>query len=140
MKRLSKPALPTKAEWAESGFEVPASLCSTPSPTNPTPKPVMGQLRVDGGCIIETMEGRAVGASSEQYAAELCRRWNVHLELVAGLTDLFALLDEGLLVRDITADALPDYAVRQLKLVSRLATAHQALKHATEPKPINQER
>lgn len=43
------------------------------------------------------------------------------------LKDMFALMDEGLLVRDTTADPDPDWALRHLKFLQRLKKAHDAL-------------
>lgn len=43
------------------------------------------------------------------------------------LRDMFALIDEGYLVRDTTHDAMPGWALRQLPYVHRLAAARRAL-------------
>ena len=52
--------------------------------------------------------------------------------LRAALTDLFVMMDEGVLVRDISGDAKPDYVTRMLKFVKRLAAAKQALGESDE--------
>lgn len=48
-------------------------------------------------------------------------------DLRAALTDMFALIDEGLLVRNIEKDAEPSWAMRQVRFVQRLAKAQAAL-------------
>jgi hypothetical protein len=45
-------------------------------------------------------------------------------ELRAALTDVFALIDSGYLVRNIADDAEPGWAMRQLHNVQRLAKAY----------------
>jgi hypothetical protein len=47
--------------------------------------------------------------------------------LAAALRDVFVMIDTGLLVRDISEDHKPDWAMRQLKFVQRLATDQAAL-------------
>jgi hypothetical protein len=49
------------------------------------------------------------------------------VRLRAALKDMFSLMDEGLLVRDISDDCEPLWAMRQLKFVQRLQQAHAAL-------------
>ena len=51
----------------------------------------------------------------------------------AALRDLFALMDEGYLVRDISRDGEEGFAMRQLPYVRRLAAAHSALAAAEAP-------
>lgn len=43
------------------------------------------------------------------------------------LTDMFAMLDEGLLVRDISKDGEPDWPLRMVKFVRRLKINQEAL-------------
>jgi hypothetical protein len=49
----------------------------------------------------------------------------------AALTDLFAMMDEKILVRNTDHDHDPDWAIRLLEIGSRLSEAYQAL----HPKP-----
>ena len=48
--------------------------------------------------------------------------------LQAALEDMFAMLDEGILVRDITNDASDTFTMDMLAFVQRLAACKQALK------------
>src|SRR5690348_2080365 len=48
-------------------------------------------------------------------------------DLYAALTDMFAMMDEGLLVRDTRNDGASGWAVRQLPLLNRLQRAHAAI-------------
>lgn len=43
------------------------------------------------------------------------------------LEDLFALMDENYLIRDISSDSEPDFALRQLPYIMRLKKAKEAL-------------
>jgi hypothetical protein len=52
-------------------------------------------------------------------------------ELSAALADVFALMDEGYLVRDISGDAEPGFAMRQLPYVERLTKARATLEKVT---------
>ncbi len=47
--------------------------------------------------------------------------------LADALKDMFAMIEEGLLVRDISKDGQPDYAIRMLRFTQRLAKANTAL-------------
>ena len=49
------------------------------------------------------------------------------VEAREAIKDLFAMMDEHLLIRDTSKDADPDYHMRQLKFVGRLAKAQKAL-------------
>lgn len=53
-------------------------------------------------------------------------------DLLEALKDMFALLDEGLLVRDTSKDEAPGYAINMLTLVRRLNKAKQAIERATK--------
>jgi len=70
----------------------------------------------------------------EEIAAlrELVREQHVEIErLTAALKDMFALMDEGLLVRDMSHDNDPMWAVRQIKFVQRLCEANALLFETT---------
>ncbi len=56
------------------------------------------------------------------------------LRLRAALQDMFALVDEGWLVRNTENDAAPDWGMRQLGFVRRLQKAQAALNIQKEPK------
>ena len=65
-------------------------------------------------------------------ALKVASRINAHDELVAALADVFAMMDEGYLVRDTSEDAEPGFAMRQLPYVQRLAKA-RAMLEAVQP-------
>jgi len=54
-------------------------------------------------------------------------------DATAVLRELFALIEDGTLVRDISRDAEPGWAMRQLPLVQALARAKQILDDAPQP-------
>jgi len=58
--------------------------------------------------------------------------WERVAELEAALRDMFALIDEGFLCRDISRDAESGWAIKQLGFVQRLAKANQALGESDE--------
>lgn len=49
------------------------------------------------------------------------------------LADMLALIDEGWLVRNTANDSQPDWAIRQLGYVRRLAAAKLALENVEVP-------
>lgn len=55
---------------------------------------------------------------------------SINSELLSALKDMFAMLDEGLLIRDITNDARDDFYTRTLELVERLSRAYNIMLHA----------
>lgn len=55
-------------------------------------------------------------------------------ELLAGLKDVFALMQEGFLVRDISKDGDPLWALNSLRFVTRLKEAADAVAKATGEK------
>jgi len=69
------------------------------------PRPIRGEL-------VMPLFARVVTAFEKQQAA---------------LTDVFALIDEGYLVRDIANDGEPGFAMRQLPYVQRLVKARATL-------------
>lgn len=52
-------------------------------------------------------------------------------DMLAALQDVFALMDEGWLVRNTSEDHKPSFAMRQLSFVQRLAKANAAIAKAT---------
>ena len=50
------------------------------------------------------------------------------VELEGALRDMFALIDDGFLCRDISRDAEPGWSIKMLGFVQRLAKNKQALK------------
>jgi hypothetical protein len=56
-----------------------------------------------------------------------------HKSLRLALADMFALLDEKLLVRDTTGDGSPSWVLKGMELVVRLKNAHDALELAGKP-------
>lgn len=54
-------------------------------------------------------------------------------ELLAGLVDMFALMDEGVLVRNIAQDGDPMWAVKAMSIVARLRAAQIATQKAVSP-------
>ena len=79
--------------------------------------------------IQEQMDYEALNASTAlqltQARAEIER-------LEDALRDLFAMMDEGLLVRDISQDHDPMWALRALEFTQRLAKAQQVLSPTQE--------
>lgn len=67
--------------------------------------------------------------ANAQFIVTAC---NSHYELLAALKDIFAMMDEGLLVRDTTNDADSGWAIKQLRLVSRLSQAQSAILRAEQ--------
>lgn len=51
-------------------------------------------------------------------------------EMLAALKDMFALIDEGWLVRDTSGDGNPSWAMKQLRFVQRLQKAQAAITKA----------
>ena len=51
-------------------------------------------------------------------------------DLLEALKDIFALMDEGILVRDISNDHKPDWSIKALKLTQILKTAYDAIAKA----------
>lgn len=51
-------------------------------------------------------------------------------DLLAGLKDVFAIIDEGFLVRDTSQDGDPLWSLNALRYVTRLKAAHDALAKA----------
>lgn len=75
----------------------------------------------------------------ERQVSELAKWWteddpnplaDSHEALVAALRDVFALIDEGHLVRNVANDGDPKWALAALKFVERMARAHAALEAA----------
>ncbi len=64
--------------------------------------------------IIEELSAQIDALKLERNAAQ------------AALRDLLLMMDEGLLVRDISKDAGPDFALRMLSFVARLKRASEA--------------
>ena len=56
----------------------------------------------------------------------------MHGDLIAALADVFAMMDEGYLVRDTSEDGRPDWAQRQFPYVQRLSKARETLEKALE--------
>lgn len=52
--------------------------------------------------------------------------------LKAALTDVFALMDEGFLVRNIANDHESDWAIKTVRYMKRLSDAHRALEPAPQ--------
>lgn len=52
-------------------------------------------------------------------------------DLLEALQSVLALIDNGTLVRNISKDSEPDYAVRQLLLILAIKQASEAIKKAT---------
>jgi len=75
----------------------------------------------------EIMFNVTLGPSYKDGFNTLAPSW---LKLEAALKDLFAMIDEGLLVRDISKDHESDYHQRMIKLVSRLHQNSEALAEA----------
>lgn len=107
---------------------------------NPAPKPVMGQLPSRIGVWLEKQicsspeDGHFIGPTlcicdKPEVAAELVRRWNCHGELVKAL--------EQLAQCDLNESNCASLGVASKRVMN---IANAALKHATEQKPINQER
>jgi hypothetical protein len=51
-------------------------------------------------------------------------------DLLVSLKDIFTLMDEGVLVRNIDDDGKPDFALRMIPVVGRLKRAHDAIAKA----------
>ncbi len=74
-------------------------------------------------------------STSRHHADEEEKRANARLisaapDLLAGLKDMFALLEEGYLVRDIRDDSKPGFAIRQLPYMQRFSRAKAAITKA----------
>jgi len=65
---------------------------------------------------------RACGFSVMEFDCAEVRK-----PLVEALTDLFAMIEEGFLVRDTSRDASPDYFKQALQFTQRLAKCHDSL-------------
>ena len=61
------------------------------------------------------------------YGRRLVHAVNSHADMLAALTDVFALMDEGWLVRNTSEDDESSFAMRNLAFVRRLAKAHAAI-------------
>lgn len=62
-------------------------------------------------------------------------RWREMAEnLAEAMADIFQMMDDGSLCRDISDDHKPDYTLRMLKFVERLALAKQSLAQFEEAK------
>lgn len=72
----------------------------------------------------------SVGA--EQVAAHLKACTESREELLAALKGLMSDIDSGLLVRDITRDSEPGWAMNMLAFVGRLHAAQSAIARAEE--------
>ena len=106
------------------------------TPTLPPPELV--HVERDGDQVYVTMSNglerlctmsRAGEAQRLRDARMIVAAVNSGSAHVAALKDVFALIDEGWLVRSIEDDGAPGFAMRQLGPVRRLAVA-QALAHA----------
>ena len=71
-----------------------------------------------------------MGAESDEEAQANARLIEAAPILLEGLKDLFRLLDEGKLVRDISNDHDPNWALNAADLVARLAKAKLAVADA----------
>jgi hypothetical protein len=65
-----------------------------------------------------------------ELAAQVVDAVNQAAALEDALREIFALIDEGLLVRDISRDHEPGWAVRSMELVGRLKQARAVLEDA----------
>jgi hypothetical protein len=71
-------------------------------------------------------------SEAEEYVSEIVRAVNTHDQLVEALDELMALIENNTLVRNISRDGDPDWAIRQLPLVMTLKKAQAALKSAKQ--------
>ena len=62
---------------------------------------------------------------------EIKRRWNAHDDLLAAASETFGLIEEQLLVRDISNDHKPFWSVNALKITNTVKNLRAAIK-ATE--------
>lgn len=61
---------------------------------------------------------------------EVLRRLNAYTDLLEALEDLFALMEEGQLVRDTSEDNLDSYWTKSMEFVKRIHKAQQAIEKA----------
>ena len=84
----------------------------------------------------ERMAELGLGCATNREEAEMSATDDALVELVDALQDVFALMQEGYLVRSIHDDHEPGWAIRQLPFVCRLAAAAKVLEkhrpHAEE--------
>jgi hypothetical protein len=78
-------------------------------------------------CDLKDKEIQRLRAAYKLEADANLEKDAVIAKLRAALEDMFAMIDEGLLVRHISNDASELYAMDMLKFVQRLAKAKQAL-------------
>ena len=64
---------------------------------------------------------------SDYYRDEFYKLESKYTRTQNALKDMFAMLDEGLLVRNISEDSKPDWAMNNLGLVMRLKKAMEAI-------------
>lgn len=103
-----------------------------------------GPWEADGADVIATKPfrqilvdyNRTVAANfTRDEAAANARLIAAAPEMYAALTDIFAMMDEGYLVRNTSDDAKPGWAMKQLPFIKRLQTAHAALAKARGETP-----
>lgn len=78
------------------------------------------QNRTVADCRFSADQGAAIVAAVNSYS-----------DMRAALKSVLTLIDEGKLVRDISGDSEPDWALRQLPLVRTLQACRAALAKAT---------
>jgi hypothetical protein len=86
----------------------------------------------DAKTITEAINAALTAAwrETDKNQALAAERWNQNQLLTAALKDLFAMMEERLLVRDISKDGSPDYIKNVVMFTKRLARAHHALREA----------
>lgn len=101
--------------------------------SQPFTEPCYYELKVGPG-YYDREEGRGgalVGYLSDDDADFLRTAIHCHDELVDALKGLFELIERGDLVRDITRDGDPDWAIKMFDFVPRLQKAQAAIAKAT---------
>ena len=102
----------------------------------PTLPPNLLHVERDGAQVYVTMNDGLERLCTMSRAGEAQRLQNAYLiveacnsrpAMLAALKDVFALIDEGWLVRDTSDDGTPGFAMRQLGHVRRLAQARAAI-------------
>lgn len=73
---------------------------------------------------------RQVQELVDEACAEFIRLQESHAEMLEALRGMLRLMDDGLLVRDISRDHEPGWAVRQMPLVMGIKRAQTALANA----------